>query len=160
MRLVRNVATNLLAGMVNVRQAYIQGIDTSYLLPTALATPLVKGASLGVVPNTASGQGLPVPVGPQLCCTRRYQVNFALGLFTQDKLIPTKFMASQLAIEITLENANSCIYSVENAGVPYGVPPTYGLSNVNLIPEILEFDVNFCLCNFRHLTVPFDFTNN
>lgn len=33
--------------------------------------------------------------------TRRYQVQLALGLMTQEKLIPTKYMASQLAIELS-----------------------------------------------------------
>jgi len=47
-------------------------------------------------------------------------------------------MASQLAIEITLENAAACM--IAKAGSATGAPPTYYLTNVNLIPEILEFD--------------------
>ena len=39
---------------------------------------------------------------PTIIVTRRYQVQLALGLMTQEKLIPTKYMASQLAIELTL----------------------------------------------------------
>lgn len=93
----------------------------------------------------ASGDTPPVPVYtkvPNSFIRRRYQVNLALGLFTQDKLIPTKFMASQLAIEITLENAVACLYSPFNAEFAAG-NPNYSISNVNLIPEILEFDSSY-----------------
>ena len=50
-------------------------------------------------------------------------------------------MASQLAIEITLETAAGCI--IAKAGGASGTPPTYSVSNVNLIPEILEFDSSY-----------------
>jgi hypothetical protein len=79
-----------------------------------------------------------------------------LGVFQQEKLIPTKFMASQLSIEITLENANACMYyrqsepwtAPQNAletgfGTPPTTPPTYLVRNVNLLPEILEFDASY-----------------
>lgn len=81
--------------------------------------------------------------------TRRYQVQLALGLMTQEKLIPTKYMASQLAIELTLETVANCVFAdyLQSAGAPgFGYTPglasqiTYAVSNVNLIPEILEFD--------------------
>lgn len=50
-------------------------------------------------------------------------------------------MASQLAIELTLEQPASCIISHGNAVQGTAVPtPTYSVGNVNLIPEILEFD--------------------
>ncbi len=56
--------------MVNTRQTYIQGIGRA----TITGTNDVKNfPSNGTVPN--------------LSVTRRYQVNFALGLFTQDKLV-------------------------------------------------------------------------
>lgn len=90
-------------GLVNVRQAFIQGIDNT-------AT-----TGFGHVPN-GSGQ----------VTNRRYQVNLATGLFTQDKLIPTKFMASQLAIEIELAPATDCIFA-SNGGT--GTDPTYSVSN-------------------------------
>ena len=88
---------------------------------------------------------------PAVIVTRRYQVQFALGLMTQEKLIPTKYMASQLAIEITLETAANCIVadldpaSTGVAGYVNGWQSkiTYAVSNVNLIPEILEFDASY-----------------
>lgn len=50
-------------------------------------------------------------------------------------------MASQLAIEITLENAASCM--IAKAGGATGAAPTYFVTNANLIPEILEFDASY-----------------
>ena len=126
-------------GLVNVRQAYIQGFDaTTKTLPQI---DLTSGGGYGAVPNSSVGDGLPVVVSGQTACTRRYQINLALGMMTQDKLIPTKFMASQLAIELTLETPAGCIFVVGSDGS--GSTPTYGLTNVNLIPEILEFDASY-----------------
>lgn len=48
-------------------------------------------------------------------------------------------MASQLAIELTLENTASCLVL---AGTPV-VKPTYAVQNINLIPEIMEFDSSY-----------------
>jgi hypothetical protein len=65
-------------GLVNVRQAYIQGRDGSTATTNANFT---AGDGSGTVPNTATNNqtnGL---------CTRRYSLNLALGLFTQDKLV-------------------------------------------------------------------------
>lgn len=50
-------------------------------------------------------------------------------------------MASQLAIEITLEREDACIFSLP--GLATGNQPTYGVGNVNLIPEILVFDSSY-----------------
>ena len=49
-------------------------------------------------------------------------------------------MASQLAIEITLEQAAACLYQ---AVAGSGTAPTYQVANVNLIPEILQFDASY-----------------
>jgi hypothetical protein len=146
------------AGFVNTRQKYVQGIST-----TTGVTPgfFLGGGSLGVVPQSAD-----VPAGITgsggTAVTRRYQINFALGLFTQDKLIPTKFMASQLAIELTLEQANACIYVPPSCTNTVTGNPTYGVANVNLIPEILEFDASYdsmFLAGLRDGGVPLKFSS-
>jgi hypothetical protein len=122
--------TGLVSSFSNARQAIIQGVDTS----TGSATVL----SLGAVPNisgaTSGGvTGLPI---------RRYTVQLNLGLLNQDKLIPIKFMASQLAIEITLATADACMISnAIGAGVARTV--SYEVRNVALLPEILEFDASY-----------------
>jgi hypothetical protein len=136
-------------GYVNIRQAYIQGIDNSTNTQAeggdvfAVSAPIpvndvlrvVQGGNgVGVTPNNRNNTRKPI---------RRYQVNLALGLFTQEKLIPTKFMASQLAIEITLETAAGCMISFKSDSGTSGTPPTYLVKNVNLIPEILEFDASY-----------------
>lgn len=92
---------------------------------------------------------------PSVIVTRRYQVQLAFGLMTQEKLIPTKYMASQLAIELTLDTVANCIVAdldtYDSVGAPTvpGYTATwqsqinYCVSNVNLIPEILEFDASY-----------------
>lgn len=160
----------------NTRQKMIQGVDSTLnISPTGmttggLATVFIQGA--GTVPNASVAINSGAAVGSQLptltgmtgkihsnmtqgYSTRRYQIQFALGLFNQEKLIPTKYMASQLAIEITLENAEACMYyqpsatvtkavtGVTSIGTPSAIAPSYSVSNVNLIPEILEFDASY-----------------
>lgn len=150
-------------GICNVRQRYIQGKSAS----TGAGVAFTGGNDLGNIPlssNDAIPSGLFTPATPvtdtTAAVTRRYQINFALGLFTQDKLIPTKFMASQLAIEITLEQAAACIYA---GGLTAPTQPvTYGVGNVNLIPEILEFDASYdsmFLAGLRDGGVPLKFSS-
>ena len=85
-------------------------------------------------------------VGPTSnSAVRRYQVQLALGTLTQGKLLPAKFMASQLAIEITLEQPVGCIIGYPDfisAGTAVSTP-TFSVTNLNLIPEILEFDSSY-----------------
>jgi hypothetical protein len=136
--------SSALPGLVNTRQAYIQGVST-IIDPTQATYPAPpRGMGFGVVPagTLAVSPAITGAGTADLILTtnpvRRYQVQFALGLFTQNKLIPTKFMASQLAIEITLANAAECIFAPVAAN-----SPSYQITNVNLIPEILEFDASY-----------------
>lgn len=136
--------TSRVAGLVNVRQAFIQGVSSVYSVAVGVYPDPPIGQGFGIVP---AGTIANVPAAPASCPyitttnpVRRYQVQFALGLFNQAKLIPTKFMASQLAIEITLANAAECIYVRSGSTV---TAPTYQITNVNLIPEILEFDASY-----------------
>lgn len=157
---------------LNARQKYIHGIDftmSANLTAGPPATVLAYSAGgSGKVPNSADGASAGSSLDPISGFTgslhpnvkkgnpiRRYQVQLMLGIFNQEKLIPTKFMASQLAIEITLESATACMYyqpsiqASNNIGTftTYGKPqttaPTYRVKNVNLIPEILEFDASY-----------------
>jgi hypothetical protein len=132
-------------GNVNVRQAYIQGVSTASTANTAASAIAPTGMGFGPVPYGTTALSVAIAAGAtnnDLITTtdprRRYQIQFALGLFNQPKLIPTKFMASQLAIEITLANPSECIYAPLSVNTP-----TYQVSNVNLIPEILEFDASY-----------------
>jgi hypothetical protein len=143
-------------GNSNVRQKYIQGICT---VTPGTAAHITGGSGFGPVPQTSQPpSGATLATGT--CTYRRYQVNFALGLFTQDKLIPTKFMASQLAIELTLEQAAGAIYVGGTTSVTGS--PNYQVCNVNLIPEILEFDASYdamFLKGLREGGVPIKFSS-
>ena len=143
-------------GLANTRQDEIQGLQGNFLgTASQLADDTFMqtyGQGSGMVPNNASAlipSGCPAPAtatvtqqqqtGLGTYSVRRYMVNLALGLFVQDKLIPAKYMASQLAIEITLEAAAACMYVPFNGSL-ITTNPTYYVGNVNLIPEIIEFD--------------------
>jgi hypothetical protein len=123
----------------NVRQKSIQGIDTR----TGAVIDTVTPSGFGVVPNGIDTIAINATSITATNPVRRYQVQLALGMLSQEKLIPTKFMASQLAIEITLANPADCIYAAIDPVTFSATPPTYLVSNVNLIPEILEFDASY-----------------
>jgi hypothetical protein len=149
-------------GLLNTRQTYIHGVQN---VTPAAAANLTGGTQVNaVVPNGVNPlPGVVVPAGA-LTATRRYQVSFALGLFNQDKLIPVKFMASQLAIEITLETAQGSMFYTW-FDTRFGTndnQPTYYVGNVNLIPEILEFDASYDAMFLRGLReggVPIKFSS-
>lgn len=129
------------------------GIAGSVYSQTQLTTGRVHGRMGYVHGNSATGS----TTAPNSQKRRRYQVQLALGMFTQEKLIPTKWMASQLAIELTLANVEDCmllrtptgaIQTLVSAGPPAvygenGTPPSYTVKNVNLIPEVMEFDSSY-----------------
>lgn len=158
----------------NVRQNMIHGIDMTTTNTFSAATPSVVSArsassGAGKIPNAAYGSnvggalvsgmtnvsGVIHPWVKRGFPVRRYQVQLMLGVFNQEKLIPTKFMASQLSIEITLESPDACLYyrpsqtfttqpgTATGIGTPSSTKPTYLVRNVNLIPEILEFDASY-----------------
>lgn len=149
-----------LPGLVNVRQAYIQGVSTHISANTAASAGSQTGAGFGTVPagtlTVAPAIGAGATQADLLTTTepvKRYTIQFALGLFNQPKLIPAKFMASQLAIEITLANASECMIATSAASAAttvniagIGTPIStcsYQVTNINLIPEILEFDASY-----------------
>jgi hypothetical protein len=144
--LINNTTENVgETSMIHTRKGLIHGIDLCDP-PVATAGDLFTAGidGTGSVPN-GSGAVVTIPNHNlifKLNPVRRYQVQLALGLFNQEKLIPTKFMASQLAIEITLATAAECmIYDQYAVGAVSD--PSYSVSNVNLIPEILEFDASY-----------------
>ena len=154
------------AGILNTRANMIQGCafarDTTGPLDTSIGRGVIgilgaQPAGVLATPSLLANDiaGAPVTPVPTVVVTRRYQVQLALGLMTQEKLIPTKYMASQLAIELTLETPANCIIADLDRWIPGPTAPaagyvdgwqsaiTYCVSNVNLIPEILEFDASY-----------------
>jgi hypothetical protein len=127
----------------SVRQDHIQGVYGGDKTKVGGSTSSVRGVVPNVSNNVISGRG-------EKGSTRRYSVQLALGFFGQGKLIPTKFMASQLAIEVTLTTDPDCIFGIWASdpavltSTPFeGKEPTYALSNIVLLPEILEFDASY-----------------
>jgi hypothetical protein len=126
---------------------------------------------LGAAPNNKNASQRQ-PLSGQATCANHYSINFLFGLFSQSKLIPTKYMASQLAIELTLAPPEECIFvtpfgSAATSGTLYTAPSsdsdvTYVVSNVNLIPEILEFDTSYDMMFLKGLNeggVPIKFAS-
>lgn len=75
---------------------------------------------------------------------RRYQVQVALGFFQQGKLIPLKWMASQLTLEIELASfAQACAADV-NGGTPTNIQnAAFQLDNITFNAQLLEFDGSY-----------------
>lgn len=79
--------------------------------------------------------------------SRRYQVQLALGVFQQNKLLPLKWMASQLTLELELcplvecfahmmyDNTSPVSINTSNTG--------YTLTNIAYLAELLEFDGSY-----------------
>lgn len=151
---------NYKTGIVNARQSAIQGISLQQenVFSTTTETGTVRtnmaGNGFGAVPNnTGAGTTLADPYirnNREIACTRRYQVQLNSGLLQQGKLIPIKYMASQLAIMLTVASAEQCIhwqqprvYASDAWSTPSLQPPTFEIRNVNFIPEILEFDSSY-----------------
>jgi len=169
-------------GVLNTRANYIQGVGKGLDTTSAFDASAGKGLA-GFIGASPAGVLSPSPsivwtsgatppvVGsvPTTVVTRRYQIQFALGIMTQEKLIPTKYMASQLAVEISmflylltlaLDTPTNCLVATYQQYVPAVVSPAtpaiagydtaslisalnYCVHNVNLIPEILEFDASY-----------------
>jgi hypothetical protein len=150
---------------VNARQAYIHGISLQQSFGDD-PNPGLAGDGFGIVPytpssnlvganianssltNTAAGVIKPITV------TRRYVVQLQSGFLLCEKLIAAKYMASQVAIQITLAPPEECIYwlpgskyedgpTYTNAAQTAGGQPTYEISNVAFMPEVIEFDSNY-----------------
>lgn len=72
-------------GLVNTRSKFIQG--TTYTAPSAPGNFTGGNDYLSIPQTNDLPSGAPSVPGTAFATTRRYQINFALGLFTQDKLV-------------------------------------------------------------------------
>jgi hypothetical protein len=92
--------------------------------------------------------------------TRTFALNLLSGLLTSKKLIPLKWMAAQLSIEITLASVAESF--LDDAPVSPQVPLTYELENVNYVAELVEFDSTYDQAFFMGLSqggVPIKFSS-
>ncbi len=136
-------------GMVNVRTALIQGVSGALpdngqdiaAVPAVVNFGNISGNGNGYIPHTT--EPLVTPPTGSLHVTRRYQFQIAAGLFQQPKLIPLKYMASQFAVEFTLEQPQACI-TVSGIGSAFATyQPTYVVGNCWLLAETLTFDPSY-----------------
>ena len=84
--------TGIHMGLVNTRQKYIQGIDEGS--PTG-SSNFFGGAEFLYVGDPNPPSAVPV-TNPTNTVTRRYQVNFGLGMFNQDKLVSDNLICRSL----------------------------------------------------------------
>jgi len=77
--------------------------------------------------------------------SRRYHIPINSGLFQQHNLLPLKFMASQLSIELEIADAVDCCICVLGTGAGATVPTalTVQVGLPELVSELLEFDSDF-----------------
>lgn len=144
---------------VNTRQAYIQGISLQKAHPDDRQKALA-GDGFGIVPYTPFNNlpgnigGITSALNGMITVTRRYVIQLNLGFMLQGKLVPAKYMASQLAITMRLAQNSDCIYWQKGYKVENNIfssnyqtdlqkQPHFSVENINLIPEILEFDSSY-----------------
>lgn len=80
--------------------------------------------------------------------TRTFTIQLLTGLTSLKKLLPLKWMASQLVIELTIAPV------VEAYMTNIVTLPTITLGNMNMITELLEFDSSYDLAFFEGLNQP------
>jgi len=101
--------------------------------------------------NTGTSSG-----GYNNAVTRTFTLQLLTGLTSLKKLLPLKWMASQIAIELTM----APVVEMYNTNL---VAPTVTFSNMNMITELLEFDSSYDLAFFEGLKqdtgVPIKFTS-
>jgi hypothetical protein len=80
---------------------------------------------------------------------RTFNIQLLTGLTSLKKLLPLKWMASQLVIELTIAPvAEAYITNIVNP------LPTVTLQNMNMVTELLEFDSSYDLAFFEGLNQP------
>lgn len=94
--------------------------------------------------------------GPNTSVTRTFTLQLLTGLTSLKKLLPLKWMASQIAIELTMAST----VEMYNTNL---LNPTVSFLNMNMITELLEFDSSYDLAFFEGLKqdtgVPIKFTS-
>jgi hypothetical protein len=80
--------------------------------------------------------------------TRTFTIQLLTGVTTLKKLLPLKWMASQLVIELTIAPVTEVYMS------NLYTQPTITLQNMNMVTELLEFDSSYDLAFFEGLNQP------
>jgi hypothetical protein len=99
-----------------------------------------NGRQLAIQSSDSGAYGAVLPSGVTGGGTRRYQVQLALGLFQQSKLLPLKWMASQIAVELELAAFDEAVA----AGSPLSsADDYYTVDNLYMLLEIFDFDASY-----------------
>ncbi len=137
--------TNLAVDFSAPASADTQSTCTSLVLQSQIlanvATPATELAKLDCVPLSyvnSSGTYVSTPTTLFNYGSKTFCLNLLSGIFTQKKLIPLKWMAAQLVIDITLATPEDAFLSTTTTNAL-----TYELKNVNYIAEMLEFDSTY-----------------
>jgi hypothetical protein len=138
-------ALNLSVGWTNPAAADVLANSKALVLQSQIlnqvATPSTYLSRLDNVPLSyvnSSGSYQSTPGTLFNYGQKTYAINLLSGIFTQKKLIPLKWMAAQLVIELTLATPEDCFLSTTTSNTL-----TYTLQNVNYIAEMLEFDSTY-----------------
>ena len=150
--------TQVHPGMVNGRQAFIQGISLQKPdadatgTPGAVYTDIISknqwaSYGFGGIPFGISGEG---NATTEISVTRRYSVPIMCGMLQQSRLVPLKFMAQVQAV-LNLARPENCIFWQKPFSMADGVVtpkvttsvPEYTVSNISLNCEVLHFDSQY-----------------
>lgn len=114
----------------------LEGSEASRIIEQDATATGAAGSETATVTAQSSNENGESLIGPG-GTTRTYCMNLFSGMMTSKKLIPLKWMAAQLAIEITLATpADAMLYATTNL-------PTYKISNPNFVAEMMEFDSTY-----------------
>lgn len=119
-----------------------QASSTTVAAPDAIATNYAVFTDIGSDLSTSTATAV------QNNVTRSFTIQLLTGLTSLKKLLPLKWMASQLVIELTIAPGSE-IY-VSNLVTQ----PTITLQNMNMVTELLEFDSSYDLAFFEGLNQP------
>jgi len=133
------------SGSMSSASSMLQGIGMSLrqITTSANTAPVpFHGSSIRTNYHATGSDSVPTNVGTTV---RRYMVPINTGIFQQKNLIPLKFMASQLSIELEVAScAESGIWVLGTGGnqtAPTDCTIQVGLPE--LVSELLEFDSEF-----------------
>lgn len=156
--IARNVAAETGATMISNNLATHHAVSSQQIGGEVWLGVDSTDAASGSLPISAASAKTITPVFKEIgvevagtlnkSVTRTFNIQLLSGLLTSKKLLPLKWMASQLAIEITWAPVVEAI--VHN----FVTPPTISFGNLNLITELLEFDSSYDLAFFEGLNQP------
>lgn len=113
-------------------------------------------------PPMGVSQTLPTGTTPNSNApVRRYTIPLLFGLFAQDKLIPLKWLASQLKLQLTLADPRDCLVE-DRVTANQTSQATYKITNMYFNCELYEYDASYdaaFLEGLRGEGVPIKFTS-